>query len=110
MSTHSYFLILSVFLITIVETIEMTTIVIAVGIKRGWFATLLGGGTGLVVLVGVVFIFGTLLGNLPLNVLRAVIGILLLLFGVQWLRKSIYRVSQSGFWSGEKEKEERRRT
>ncbi len=106
MSTHSYFLILSVFLITIVETIEMATIVIAVGIQRGWFATLLGGGAGLVVLAGVVFIFGTLLGDLPLNVLRAVIGILLLLFGVQWLRKSIYRVSQSGFWSGEEEEEE----
>jgi uncharacterized membrane protein len=106
MNTHVIFMMVTVFLITAVEAIEMTTIVIGVGLTRGWFATLLGGGVGMILLGGAVFGFGLLLAQIPLNVLRALIGILLLLFGVQWLRKSIYRISKSGFWSGEEEEEE----
>lgn len=106
MSTHEIFLIITVFLISIVESIEMATIVIAVGLQRGWFPTFVGGGVGLIALAAVVVVFGTLLGDIPLNILRALIGILLLLFGVQWLRKSIYRISLAGFWSGEEEEEE----
>lgn len=106
MNTHSIFLIITVFLISIVEVIEMETIVVAVGLQRGWFATLIGGGVGLILLAIVVFVFGTLLGDLPLEALQALIGILLLLFGLQWLRKSIYRISLAGFWSGEEEEEE----
>ncbi|MGD8404282.1 MAG: hypothetical protein PVJ21_11515 [Anaerolineales bacterium] len=105
MSTHSIFLIVTVFLISIVEIIEMETIVVAVGTQRGWFPTLLGGGVGLVLLAGIVLIFGPLLGDLPLDPLQALIGILLLLFGLQWLRKSIYRISKAGFWSGGEEEE-----
>lgn len=106
MSTDSILTIVTIFLISVVEAIEMATIVVAVGLTRGWFPTLVGGGAGLVVLAVAVLLFGSLLGNLPLNVLRAVIGILLLLFGLQWLRKSIYSVSQSGFWSGQEKEEE----
>lgn len=106
MSTHTFFLILSVFLISIVESIEMATIVIAVGRFRGWFPTLLGGGVGLGLLAGLILVFGSLLSRIPLDPLRALIGILLLLFGIQWLRKSIYRVSEDGLWSGEEEEEE----
>lgn len=106
MNTHSIFLIVTVFLISIVEVIEMETIVVAVGVQRGWFPTLLGGGTGLIILAALVVIFGSLLGDLPLDPLQALIGILLLLFGLQWLRKSIYRISKAGFWSGGEEEEE----
>lgn len=106
MSTHAYLLILSVFLISIVEAIEMMTIVYGVGEKRSWTPTLIGGGAGLLILAAAVAVLGTLLGDLPLDALRAVIGILLLLFGIQWLRKSIFKVSRAGIWSGEEEEEE----
>jgi uncharacterized membrane protein len=103
MNTDTIFMMVTVFLISIVEMIEMSTIVVAVGLQRGWFATLLGGGVGLIGLAVLVIIFGSLLGNLSLDPLQAIIGILLLLFGVQWLRKSIYRISMNGFWSGQEE-------
>jgi uncharacterized membrane protein len=94
---HTLFLIVTVFLAAAVEVVEMVTIVVGVGATRGWRATLVGCGAGLFVLAVIVGVLGTALTFVPIGVLRAVVGSLLLLFGLQWLRKSILRISQSGW-------------
>jgi len=86
-------LLLSVFLACAVEAVEALTIVLAVGVTRGWRAALQGVGVGLVLLGGVVGGLGPALTVLPLRVLRLVVGGLLLTFGLQWLRKAILRAS-----------------
>jgi uncharacterized membrane protein len=84
------------FLAACVEVIEMVIIVVSVGTVRGWRSTWLGAGGGLAVLVLLVLAFGTALTAVPIGVLRLVIGALLLVFGLQWLRKGILRVSANG--------------
>ncbi len=96
MKMHTLFLFLTTFLAAGVEVIEMVTIVFGVGMTRGWPATFAGAGVGLLILGAVVAIFGHALTYIPISVLRAVVGILLLLFGLQWLRKGIWRLSQYG--------------
>jgi len=90
----------SVFVVTFlgaaVEVIEMVVIVVGVGSVRGWRSTWLGAGAGLGVLAVLVLAFGTALRAVPVGVLRVVVGSLLLVFGLQWLRKGIRRVSVSG--------------
>lgn len=85
------------FLASAVEVIEMVIIVVGVGSVRGWRSTWLGAGSGLAVLAVLVFAFGTALQAVPIGALRLVIGSLLLVFGLQWLRKGIRRVSANGF-------------
>jgi uncharacterized membrane protein len=85
------------FLAAAVEVIEMVIIVVGVGSVRGWRSTWLGGGAGLAVLAVLVLAFGTALRAVPIEALRLVIGSLLLVFGLQWLRKGISRVSANGF-------------
>jgi uncharacterized membrane protein len=75
----------------------MVTIVLGVGVTRGWPATLFGAGVSLALLVSIIAILGPALTMVPIDVLRATVGILLLLFAVQWLRKGIVRVSRYGF-------------
>ncbi len=87
------FLLASVFLACAVEAVEALTIVLAVGVTRQWRSTMLGVGSGLVVLAAVVAALGPALLHVPLSVLRLIIGGLLLIFGVQWLRKAILRAS-----------------
>jgi uncharacterized membrane protein len=84
-------LVLAAFLACAVEMVEATTIVLAVGVTRGWRSPLLGAGTATLVLIGVVGVLGPALIQLPLDALRIVVGGLLLTFGLQWLRKSILR-------------------
>ena len=85
---------LGAFLASLVEMVEALTIVLAVGITRGWRAALIGVGAGLLALAVVVGALGPSLVNyVPLNALRVVIGVLLLIFGLQWLRKAILRAS-----------------
>jgi uncharacterized membrane protein len=84
------------FLAAAVEVIEMVIIVVGVGSVRGWRSTWLGAGGGLAVLALLVLAFGTALTNVPIGALRLVIGSLLLVFGLQWLRKGIGRVSANG--------------
>ncbi len=84
------------FLGAAVEVIEMVIIVVGVGSIRGWRSTWLGAGAGLGVLAVLVLAFGTALQAVPIGVLRVVIGFLLLVFGLQWLRKGIRRVSVNG--------------
>jgi uncharacterized membrane protein len=85
------------FLAAAVEVIEMVIIVVGVGSVRGWRSTWLGAAAGLAVLAAVVLALGTALTRVPIGTLRLAVGSLLLVFGLQWLRKGISRVSAHGF-------------
>ncbi len=86
-------LFLAVFLACAVEAVEATTIVLAAGTTRHWRSALLGAGAGLVVLAAVIGLLGPALSAIPLEWLRLFVGGLLLVFGLQWLRKAILRAS-----------------
>jgi uncharacterized membrane protein len=73
--------------------VEALTIVLAMGVTRGWRATLVGTIFALVVLGAVVAVLGPALTVIPIETLRLVVGALLLVFGLQWLRKAILRAS-----------------
>jgi uncharacterized membrane protein len=81
----------SVFLASAVEATEAFTIVLAVGTARDWRSSLLGMGAATVVLATLIAVLGPALTLIPLNALRLVVGGLLLIFGLQWLRKAILR-------------------
>jgi len=85
------FLFLAGFLACAVEMVEALTIVLAVGVTRSWRSTLVGVAAATVALAGVVAALGPALTAIPIDALRAVVGGLLLIFGVQWLRKAILR-------------------
>ncbi len=86
-------LFLAVFVACTVEGVEAVTIVLAAGLTRGWRSALTGVGAGLALLAMIVAALGPALTVLPLDVLRLVVGGLLLIFGLQWLRKAILRAS-----------------
>jgi uncharacterized membrane protein len=73
--------------------VEALTIVLGVGVVRGWRSTLIGAGSALVVLALLVAALGPALSHIPIDALRLVVGALLLAFGLQWLRKAILRSS-----------------
>lgn len=86
-------LFVAVFLACAVEAVEATTIVLAAGTTRDWRSALTGVGAGLAVLAAIVAALGPALSAVPLGALRLVVGGLLLVFGLQWLRKAILRAS-----------------
>jgi uncharacterized membrane protein len=87
-------LVLAVFLASAVEMVEALTIVVAVGVTRGWRSALAGTALALVVLALLVAALGpTLIHLVPLSALRLVVGALLLVFGLQWLRKAVLRAA-----------------
>jgi uncharacterized membrane protein len=87
------FLVLSAFLASAVEMVEALTIVLAAAVTRGWRSSLVGVGAAIVALAAVVAALGPALTLVPIDVLRLVVGALLLVFGLQWLRKAILRAS-----------------
>jgi uncharacterized membrane protein len=87
--------VLAAFLASTVEFVEAFTIILAVSVVRGWRPALTGAVAGLALLLALVVIFGPLLELVPINVLQLAIGLLLMLFGLRWLRKAILR--QAGF-------------
>ncbi len=91
--THDLLLVLGATGASAVETVEAVTIVLALGATRGWRSPLLGAGAALAVLAVAVAALGPALGLIPIDVLRLVVGSLLLVFGLQWLRKAILRAS-----------------
>jgi uncharacterized membrane protein len=91
MSATEIGLALSVFLACAVEAVEALTIVLAVGTTRGWAAAMSGVGSALLLLGAIVTGLGPALTHLPIDLLRVVVGGLLLIFGLQWLRKAILR-------------------
>jgi uncharacterized membrane protein len=86
-------LVLSSFLASAVEMVEALTIVLAAGLTRGWRSSLTGVAAATLALAAVVGALGPALTIVPLNALRLVVGALLLVFGLQWLRKAILRAS-----------------
>ena len=86
-------LFISVFLACAVEAVEATTIVLAAGTARDWKSALLGTGAGLGVLGVIIVAIGPSISSLPMNGLRLFVGTLLLVFGLQWIRKAILRSS-----------------
>src|SRR5438552_314571 len=87
------FLIAAAFLASAVEMVEALTIVLAVGVTRGWRSALVGVGAAVAALAAVVAALGPALTLVPISALRLVVGGLLLTFGLQWLRKAILRAS-----------------
>ena len=79
------------FLASIVEVVEAFTIILAVGTVQGWRPAVAGGLLGLVVLAVIVAAFGPVLHQIPVQGLQLTVGVLLLLFGMRWLRKAILR-------------------
>ena len=86
-------LILTVFIACVVEAVEALTIVLAAGLTREWKSTFQGGAVALVVLAAITAAVGPAITSLPLTALRVVIGALLLIFGLQWLRKAVLRAT-----------------
>jgi uncharacterized membrane protein len=87
-------LFLASFLASTVEVVEAFTIVLAVGLTRGWRQAVIGVGAAAISLVVVVGLLGpSLVLAIPIEVLQVVVGLLLLIFGMQWLRKAILRRS-----------------
>jgi uncharacterized membrane protein len=86
-------LVLTVFLACAVEAVEALTIVLAAGLTREWRSTFQGMALALAVLAAVVAALGPALTLFPLGALRLVVGALLAVFGLQWLRKAILRAS-----------------
>jgi uncharacterized membrane protein len=81
----------SVFLACTVEAVEALTIVLAVGTTRSWSSAMSGVGAAALALAAIVAALGPALTSLPIDVLRVIVGGLLLIFGLQWLRKAILR-------------------
>jgi uncharacterized membrane protein len=82
---------LASFLASLVECVEALTVVLAVGSVRGWKNALIGSAAAVGVLLGLIAGLGRALAGVPLPTLQLVVGALLLLFGLRWLRKAILR-------------------
>jgi uncharacterized membrane protein len=93
MSGQEIGLAVAVFLACSVEAVEALTIVLAVGATRSWRSAFAGVGAAAVVLAALVAALGPALTALPIGVLRVAVGGLLLIFGLQWLRKAILRAA-----------------
>jgi uncharacterized membrane protein len=92
-SGPQFALFVSVFLACAVEAVEALTIVLAVGVTRSWRWALTGVAAATAALAVVVAALGPALTALPINALRVVVGALLLIFGLQWLRKAVLRAA-----------------
>jgi uncharacterized membrane protein len=86
-------LIITVFVACVVEAIEALTIVLAAGLTREWRSTFQGMAVALVALGAIIGALGPTITLLPLGALRLVVGTLLVIFGLQWLRKAILRAT-----------------
>jgi len=86
-------LIITVFVACVVEAVEALTIVLATGITRDWKSTFQGMGAALVVLAVITAAIGPAVSHLPLTGLRLVVGALLAIFGLQWMRKAVLRAA-----------------
>jgi uncharacterized membrane protein len=90
---HSVLLVLAAFLACAVEMVEALTIVLAVAVTRGWRSAGWGVAAALGGLILIVAALGPALAHLPIDSLRLVVGTILLVFGLQWLRKAVLRAS-----------------
>jgi uncharacterized membrane protein len=90
---HDVLLVAAAFLACAVEMVEALTIVLAVGVTRGWRSAGWGVAAALAALAVIVATLGPALAHLPIDSLRLVVGTILLIFGLQWLRKAVLRAS-----------------
>ena len=90
---HAGTAVASAFLASLVEAVEALTIVLAVGTVRGWRPALAGTLAGLAFLAALVLAFGPLIARMPIHYMQLAVGVLLLLFGMRWLRKAILRAA-----------------
>src|SRR6476620_6814161 len=79
------------FLASFVEVVEAFTIVLAVGLTRGWRPAIVGSTLAVALLILLVLVLGPLFALVPIHVVQLVVGVLLILFGMRWLRKAILR-------------------
>ncbi|WP_438352166.1 COG4280 domain-containing protein [Microbacterium sp. CJ88] len=91
--TPAVSLFIAVFLACLVEAVEATTVVLAAGTARNWRSALQGMGVGILALAVIIALLGPTLQLIPIESLRLVVGGLLLVFGLQWLRKAVLRAS-----------------
>ncbi len=91
--TPTVVLVVSTFLASAVEMVEALTIVLALGVTRGWRSVSIGVAAAFVALTLVVAALGPALTQVPISALRVVVGAVLLVFGLQWLRKAILRAA-----------------
>ncbi len=89
--TPQVLIVLGAFLASSVEMVEALTIVLAVGFTRGWRPAMIGVGAACGTLAVLVAALGPALTQIPLSALRVFVGAVLLVFGLQWLRKAILR-------------------
>ena len=90
---HTGSVFVAAFLASLVEFVEALTIVLAVGTVRGWRSALLGAALGTALLIALILLLGPTLSLIPIAWLQLTVGILLLLFGIRWLRKAILRAA-----------------
>jgi len=93
LSGNDIALFVSVFLACAVEAVEAVTIILAAGTARDWRSSFQGVISGLLVLAGLIVVLGPSIDRLPKSTLRLTVGGLLLVFGMQWLRKAVLRAS-----------------
>jgi uncharacterized membrane protein len=91
--THAGASAAAAFLASFVEFIEALTVVLAVGAVRGWRGALSGAALGLFVLLALTAVLGPALTRIPIDIVQLVVGSLLLLFGLRWLRKAVLRAA-----------------
>jgi uncharacterized membrane protein len=84
---------LTAFLASLVECIEALTVILAVGAVLGWRGALIGTGFALALLLAIVVILGPVMTLVPLQAIHLGIGVLLLVFGMRWLRKAVLRAA-----------------
>src|ERR1035438_5140782 len=85
--------VVAAFLASMVEFVEALTVILAVGVVRGWRDALSGAAAALAVLLALVAALGPALQAIPLGWVQLVIGALLLMFGMRWLRKASLRAA-----------------
>jgi len=91
--THAAPTVLAAFLASLVEFVEALTVVLAVGAVRGWRGAIGGAALALVVLLLLVVVLGPAITQIPEAYVQLVLGTLLLLFGMRWLRKAVLRAA-----------------
>lgn len=93
MEASTWSAVVAAFLASLVEFVEALTIVMAVGAVRGWRSALAGALAAAIVLAVIIALFGPHLASLNMPLFKLIVGTLLLLFGLRWLRKAILRAA-----------------
>ena len=91
---NGLFLFLATFLAATIEGVEMAAIVVGVGTARGWRSTILGVLAGFALLTVLTAVLGNTLLRIPIQGLRVIVGSLLLILGLQWLKKAFLRIAR----------------